>query len=181
MRVVERVTALVLPILSDLGLDLYDVEHTGGTLRVMVDRPGGVDLEALALATRLISRELDHDDPLPGRYTLEVTSPGLERPLRTPAHFARAAGQRVTVRTRPEVEGPRRVDGVLRLADDAGVVIALDSGDRRLRYDEIERARTVFEWAPAERGAGRSTVRPGKPGAATAKRPVPTIRKTGGS
>src|SRR5689334_5070475 len=93
---VGRVTRLVSPILSDLHLDLYDLEYRGGTLRITIDAPAdsaatpaadevresddeggakrGVDLETIALATRLISRELDHEDPVPGHYTLEVTS-----------------------------------------------------------------------------------------------------------
>jgi ribosome maturation factor RimP len=80
---IQRVRELVHPIASDLDLDVYDIEQRGGTLRVTLDTrpgaPGSVDLEQLSLATRLISRELDHADPVPGRYTLEVTSPGVER------------------------------------------------------------------------------------------------------
>src|SRR5262245_22369371 len=86
---ISKVRAIVEPIVSDLSLDLYDLEQRGGTLRVTLDtRPGSpssVDMEQLSLATRLISRQLDHDDPVPGHYTLEVTSPGVERSLRTPA------------------------------------------------------------------------------------------------
>jgi ribosome maturation factor RimP len=157
MTVVERVRAVVSPLLADLGLEVYDVEHAGGTLRITVDREGGVDLDTIALATRIVSRELDHTDPMPGRYTLEVTSPGLERNLRTPAHFERAVGTVVNVRTHPDVEGERRVRGELVVADDDGVTVRQDDGvERRLRYDEIERARTVFEWGP--------TPRPAKPG-----------------
>jgi ribosome maturation factor RimP len=157
MTVVERVRAAVSPLLADLGLEVYDVEHAGGTLRITVDREGGVDLDTIALATRIVSRELDHTDPMPGRYTLEVTSPGLERNLRTPAHFERAVGTVVNVRTHPDVEGERRVRGELVVADDDGVTVRQDDGvERRLRYDEIERARTVFEWGP--------TPRPAKPG-----------------
>ena len=94
----SRVSAqLVAPIASDLGLDLYDVEQRGGTLRVTLDTPAGADagvtLDELALASRLVSRELDQADPIPGRYTLEVTSPGVERALRTPAHFQRELGK----------------------------------------------------------------------------------------
>jgi len=154
MTVAERVRTIVSPLLADLGLEVYDVEHTGGTLRVTVDREGGVDLDTIALATRIVSRELDHADPIPGRYTLEVTSPGLERTLRTPAHFERAVGSVVNVRTLPEVEEPRRVRGELTGADDDGITVKQDDGGaRRLRYDEIERARTVFEWGPAPRPA----------------------------
>ena len=91
---VDRLRSIVTPIVADLGLDLYDIEQRGGTLRVTVDtQPGserGTDLDELALVTRSVSRELDHVDPIPGRYTLEVTSPGVERALRTPERFARA-------------------------------------------------------------------------------------------
>ncbi|HEX9258800.1 MAG TPA: ribosome maturation factor RimP [Acidimicrobiales bacterium] len=165
MGVVERVSALATPLLADLGLEIYDIEHGGGTLRITVDRVGGVDLEAIAVATRVISRELDHTDPIPGRYTLEVTSPGLERTLRTPAHFRKAVGTTVSVRTHPHVEGSRRAHGVLQAADDDGITV-LDTevpGERRLRYDDIERARTVFEWGPTPKRApakGSSSARP---------------------
>jgi ribosome maturation factor RimP len=160
MSVVDRVQQLIAPLLGDLGLEVYDVEYTGATVRVTVDRPGGVDLDAISLATRLISRELDHADPIPGRYTLEVSSPGLERALRTPAHFRSAVGSTVTVRTRPEVDGDRRARGVLTEADDDGVVLHLEDGtDRRLAHHEIERAKTVFEWGPAARPAHAPTHR----------------------
>ena len=106
-----------MPIVTDLRLDLYDLEFKGGVLRVTIDTPpgspGGVDLEAIALATRLISRDLDHHDPMPGHYTLEVTSPGLERTLRTPAHFRREVGKTVAIRLRDTAGDARRVQGVL--------------------------------------------------------------------
>jgi ribosome maturation factor RimP len=153
----ERVKALVVPIIADLGLDLYDFEYAGGVVRVTLDKPGGVDLEAIALATRLISREMDHVDPISGRYTLEVSSPGLERNLRTPSHFQRIVGWTVNVRTHALVEGDRRLQGVLSAADDDGITVTFTKGkeplERRLAYGEIERARTVFEWAKTEKAA----------------------------
>jgi ribosome maturation factor RimP len=121
----------------------------------VVDKPGGVDLAVIADATRLISRELDHADPIPGRYQLEVTSPGLERTLRTPAHFQGALGATVKVRTHAHVEGERRSEGKLTTADDQGITITIttagrdESSTRRLAYADIERARTVFLWEPA--------------------------------
>lgn len=167
MGVVEQVQALVTPVLADLGLELYDLEHAGGTLRVTVDRPGGVDLDALATATRLISRQLDEVDPVPGRYTLEVTSPGLERSLRTPEHFRRAVGSTVAVRTRAGVEGPRRVTGVLAAADDDGITVDVvdgpEAGSHRLAHPDIERARTVFEWAASPK-PGSARRRPARSG-----------------
>ena len=158
MAATDRVRPFVLPVLSDLGLDLYDLEHAGGVLKVTVDKEGGVDLEAIALATRLISRELDQHDPFPGRYTLEISSPGLERPLRTPDHFRRVVGWTINVRTHAHVDGDRRVQGVLKAADHHGITVTIvegtSLGERKLAYPDIERAKTVFEWAAAERPVG---------------------------
>ena len=154
----EQVRALVEPLLATQGVDVVDVEQLGATLRVTVDRPGGIDLDAVSDATRVVSAALDRHDPLPGRYTLEVSSPGVERTLRTPDHFQRFVGSTVNVKTRPEVEGERRVEGTLETADDDGVVV----DGRRLAYDDIEKARTVFVWAPAERGKSKHGSKAGR-------------------
>ena len=159
---VERVRAVVEPIVAAADLELYDVELAGGTLRVLVDRSGGVDLGVLGEVTRAVSEALDADDPLPGRYTLEVSSPGLERRLRTPEHFAAALGKQVRVRTVAGTEGERRVEGELTAADGDGVVLATADGERRVAYADVERARTVFEWGPTPPpGAGRQKRRKG--------------------
>jgi len=160
---VQRVRALVGPIAADLDLDVYDIEQRGGTLRVTLDtRPGspaGVDLHQLALATRLLGRELDHDDPVPGSYTLEVTSPGVERTLRTPAHFQREIGKTVTIRLADVSAEQRRLEGVLVAADERTATIrtvtADDVVDRVVELAGVDRARTVFEWGPQPK--------PGKP------------------
>ncbi|HEY5244089.1 MAG TPA: ribosome maturation factor RimP [Acidimicrobiales bacterium] len=144
----DDLTDALSPVLADLGLDLVDVEVTGRVVRVLVDRDGGVDLDALASANRAVSVELDRLDPMPGRYTLEVSSPGVERRLRTPAHFARAVGETVTVRTHPDTTDVRRLQGVLATTDDDGVVLETGDGPVRIAYEQIERARTVFEWGP---------------------------------
>ena len=149
MSVTERVIRLVEPICDDLGVEVVDVEHAGGILRVTVDRDGGVDIDSISLITRELSRALDHEDPVPGRYTLEVSSPGLERPLRRPVHFQRAAGQRIKVKTKPHVDGERRVEGTLASAGDEGIEVVTDDGaTRSLHYDDIEKANTVFVWGP---------------------------------
>ena len=152
----QRVRALVDPIATDLDLDVYDVEQRGGTLRVTLDtRPGAaasVDLEQLSLATRLISRELDQADPVPGRYTLEVTSPGVERSLRTPAHFRREVGKTVSIRLANVDAEQRRLEGVLVAADDTTATIRVDGGSEPVEHviplATIDRARTVFVWGP---------------------------------
>jgi ribosome maturation factor RimP len=139
------------PLLEARGLDLIDVELHGSELTVFVDREGGVNLDTLGEATRAISAALDEIDPLPGRYTLAVSSPGLERRLRTPAHFVRAVGEAVTVRVHAGTSDVRRVKGTLESADETGFTLVgpdLPDGSLRIAYDEIERARTIFEWGP---------------------------------
>jgi ribosome maturation factor RimP len=157
--VIARVSRLVAPIASDLGLEVYDVEQRGGTIRVTLDTPpgspSGVSLDALALATRLVSRELDHEDPVPGRYTLEVTSPGVERTLRTPAHFQREIGKTITIRLRDVDSADRRIEGVLISADDTTATLQVEDSpnglptEKVVHLSQIDRARTVFVWGPA--------------------------------
>jgi ribosome maturation factor RimP len=149
----ERVARIVAPVAERLGLELYDVDQPGGTLRIMLDRPGGVDVGTLSDASREISRLLDEADPIAGSYTLEVSSPGLERPLRTPAHFAAAIGEEVKIKLRPEVEGERRADGVLIAADGGTATVATDEGARVLSLGDVAKAHTVFVWDRSARPA----------------------------
>jgi ribosome maturation factor RimP len=146
VSVAERVSSIVEPLLAPRHLELVDVEFASAHLRITLDQAGGIGLDTLGEVTKEISRALDADDPVPGRYTLEVSSPGLERRLRTPAQFARAVGETVAVRTHPGVE-PRRITGTLVESDDDGFTVRTDDDpERRLGYDEVERARTVFDW-----------------------------------
>ncbi len=124
MGQIEMVRELVEPVLAAEGLELFDCELKPGLLRVTVDAPGGVNIDRLGQLSQRLSRLLDERDPIASHYTLEVSSPGLERSLRTPEHFRKAVGTTITIRTRGEVEGDRRVQGVLDSADDEGVVLA---------------------------------------------------------
>jgi len=145
----EALYTALLPAVTALDLELVDVELTSSVVRVTIDRRGGVDLDALAAANRALSGVLDSIDPLPGRYTLEVTSPGLERRLRTPAHYANALGEVVALRLLPGAGETRRVQGTVVAADGRAVSLAgpeLAGGELTVPYDRIERARTVFEW-----------------------------------
>lgn len=161
----RRVRDIVEPIAADLQLDVYDVEQRGATMRVTLDTvpgsPGGVDLDQLALATRLISRELDHQDPIPGKYTLEVTSPGVERSLRTAAHFQREIGKIVSVRlantARDAGADSRRFQGELVAADEHRATFRVDGADRVVDLDSIDRAHTVFEWGPKPKPGGKKS------------------------
>lgn len=176
---IAKVTTLVAPIVADLKLDLYDLEMRSGTLRITLDSPpgseGGISLDRLALASRLISKELDAADPMPGRYTLEVTSPGLERSLRTPAHFQRELGKTIAVRLRDVVNDERRLTGELVEAGATTMSMRLTEPPaaagqlRSVAYEQIDRARTVFVWGPAPKpGKGPKAPKPAKPAAAPA-------------
>jgi ribosome maturation factor RimP len=151
--VISRITAMVAPILTDLGLDLYDIDFNGGILRIVVDTPpggpSGVSIDTIALVTRQLGRELDHDEnAVPGKFTLEVSSPGLERTLRTPAHFQREIGKTVSIRLRHEVDGRRRVGGVLVGANESAAEVRLDDNLQTVSvaYSSIDKAKTVFVW-----------------------------------
>ena len=149
MTVTDELQEAIREVLAGHGLDLYDLELSGTLVRVTVERAGGVDLDALAGANKAVSSVLDALDPIQGRYTLEVSSPGVERRLRHPGHFAGAVGERVSVRVRRDGGDVERVHGELASADDEAVVVEgpeVPGGSVRVPYEEIDRARTVFEW-----------------------------------
>ena len=134
-------------LLSNLGLQLYDLEMVKGTLNVVVTKSSGVDLESLTRANRAISEWLDANDPIEGRFTLDVSSPGLERRLRTFNHFESAVGEVVTLRELREGEPTRRLEGVLVAANDQFVTLDdVSSGRVEVAITSIERGRTVFKW-----------------------------------
>jgi ribosome maturation factor RimP len=148
-RDAEMLYGELTPVVTALGLELIDVELSAATVRVTVDRDGGVDLDTLATANRVVSGALDRIDPMPGSYTLEVSSPGLERRLRRPAHFTRALGETISVRLLAGSGEVRRLRGRLAEADEHGVRVEgpeVPGGSAHVAYDRIERARTVFEW-----------------------------------
>ena len=153
MADLEAVRAAVEPVLSRLGLELFDLELIGSgrarTLRLSVDRAEGLDLEALAAASEPVSVALDAADAIGGPYTLEVSSPGLERPLRRPDQFRRYVGTEISVKSKEALSGARRHRGVLLEADDEGVVLDVEGEARRFPYEGIAQAKTVFEWGPA--------------------------------
>ena len=165
--VIQRVRGIVESITSDLELDLYDLEQRGNVLRVTIDTPpgseAGVDMNQIALATRLISREMDHQDPIPGKYTLEVTSPGVERTLRLPWHFQREIGKTVNVRLADTSAQQRRFEGVLVAADETTATVQVVDGtelvERVIEIAAIDRARTVFVWGPTPKPGGKGSAK----------------------
>lgn len=145
-----RLWALLEPFLAREGLELEDVEILGGgrsrVLRVTIDAEGGIGLDRIADASRAISRLLDEEDPVSGSYTLEVSSPGLERKLRRPAHYRKARGREVVVKTFAPVDGERVHRGVLAEADEDGFLVETADDRRRFAFAEVASAKTVFRW-----------------------------------
>jgi ribosome maturation factor RimP len=148
----EAVERLVRPVVEAAGLELWDVslgkEAGRMVLRAFVDRDGGIDLDTISSISERISRRLDLEGFSPDRpYSLEVSSPGLERALREPRHFERSVGQTVKVKTAAPVGGRRTHEGALVSADSEAIVIASDGGELRVSYADIASARTVFDWS----------------------------------
>lgn len=151
MGALEEVRDLAQAVARRRSLRLWDVEMGGQpgrhVVRVFVDADGGIDLDTVAEVSEELSRGLDLRDPIPGRYTLEVSSPGLERTLRSPEHFELSVGTKVVVKTKePMVGNSHRIEGVLEGAGVKSVTIEVESERVDVPYDAIKSARTVFEW-----------------------------------
>ncbi|HEX2293980.1 MAG TPA: ribosome maturation factor RimP [Actinomycetota bacterium] len=153
MSALEEVRDLAEAVARRRSLRLWDVEMGGqpgrAIVRVFVDSDDGVDLDTVAEVSEEISRGLDLRDPIEGRYTLEVSSPGLERSLKAPDHWRASVGKRVVVKTKEKVAGDsHRLDATVDAATDDEVVLRTDGDGARvsLPYGVIRSARTVFEW-----------------------------------
>jgi len=152
----EGIRSLVEPALTSAGLELWDVEIGRGIVSIRVDRPGGgVDLDSLAaLTNRVLSPLLDgHPDLVPaGQYQLEVSSPGVERTLRTVEQYRRYVGSEIAVKTSLPIAGGRRHQGRLVAVDEQSIRLAPAEAPTdvlEVRHDQIDRARTVFVWGPS--------------------------------
>lgn len=139
-RLVAEIEAELRPAFPDVEVVDLDVGKAGGTLTLFIDRPGGVDLELCAAVSEAL-------DELRARYSLEVSSPGLDRRLRTAAHFAAALGQNVAVRLARPRDGRSNYRGVVTAAGADDVTLALGGGDVRLPLDDIATAHVVYDFA----------------------------------
>ena len=145
----DRLIARFEPELQGLGYELVDVEFApgpgGGTLRFYIDKlsqvDGGIDAEDCASASHALLDSIEADDPLPGDYSIEVSSPGLDRVLRTPEHFARFVDSRVKVELAVPRDGRKRFTGMLRRADGEHIEMDVDNFSVSIRLAEISKAR----------------------------------------
>ena len=141
----EQLTALIEPVVERLGFELVELEYGAGRghalLRLFIDREGGITVDDCTRVSREVSALLDVEDPIPTAYTLEVSSPGFDRLLRTRAHFGRFVGSRVFVELKEPRAGRRRYTGTLLTVDDAGIALEVDREHVAVAFDEIGKAR----------------------------------------
>lgn len=186
MAIPETVTELLGPVVATLGVELVDVEWSGSTLRVVVDAEDRITTEQLTQVNRLVSPILDQHDPIPGRYTLEVSSPGVERVLHRFEHYRRAIGEDVVVKMQPGIE-PRRFKGTLRAATETTIelsVVEIDGVDlpsdemHEIVVDDVAKARTVFNWGPGPKPGKKPAGQNKKKSASKKNAPGNTAKNT---
>ncbi len=172
----DEIAALLSPTVESLGLELLGIEYLpapgGAVLRVYIDVPEaeaaarGVGIEDCEAVSREISAQLDVADPISGNYTLEVSSPGLERPLFGASQFARFVGESAKATLKLPLDGRRRLQGAILRVDGSTIVFDVDGAEFAVDAANIDKARLVPDWvalglAPAVDKSGRDA-RPGK-------------------
>ncbi len=143
-----ELTNLLTPVVTDLGLECLGVEYSpsqgNGLVRVYIDAASrAVTVEDCEAVSRQVSATLDVNDPIPGRYTLEVSSPGLDRPLYTPGQFARIAGQSAKVEVNLAIAGRRRFQGPILAVEGEDVILEQDGTPVRIAHANIHKAKLV--------------------------------------
>ncbi len=144
----EKVTQLIEPTVQALDLELWGVEHASqgkySVLRIFIEREAGVTIDDCERVSRQASAIFDVEEPIAGEYTLEVSSPGIDRLLFTPQQFQRYRGEEVSVRMRTPVDGRRKFKGTLTDIVDDIIHIQVDGSDFELPHGDIEKANIVY-------------------------------------
>lgn len=162
----NEIAALLAPTVEALGLVLLGVEYLpapgGAVLRLYIDLPEGADrqvgIEDCEAVSREVSAQLDVSDPVSGHYTLEVSSPGVDRPLFTPAQFARFTGEEAKVGLKLPQDGRRKLQGRIVRTEGESIVFLVDGAEWMVPMENIEKARLVPDWA----ALGMAPKKPGK-------------------
>jgi ribosome maturation factor RimP len=146
----KQLQAIIEPAVTALGYELVGVEYISqgkhSVLRVYIDQEEGITVDDCAAVSHQVSAVLDVEDPIKGVYTLEVSSPGLDRPLFTEAHYERYLGNMAEIRLRSPVDGRRKFKGRLQAVRDGQVEIEVDGERHTLALDNVEKAHLVHEW-----------------------------------
>ena len=155
--VVGRVWQIAEPLVTEYGMEIVDIDYRregrGSVLRFYLDREeGGVTVGELAAMSRRLGDVVEVHDVVPGRYLLEVSSPGVNRRLRQPAHFRRYLGKRVRVRTVERSDGRRSFVGALRAVEVGGIMISANEGDVFIAFENIAQANYEHDFAAEPMG-----------------------------
>ncbi len=146
----DKIKAIAAPLFNSLGVELFDIEYggaqRGGLLRIIIDKEGGVSLDDCAKVSRYLSRALDLEDIISHRYTLEVSSPGLNRPLKRREDFFRYLGKRVKLKTLGPTKNQEIFKGKLSGFEGDTIFLELDHGvEHQIQYDQITQANLEIE------------------------------------
>jgi len=144
----KAIRDLVRGVVEPMGYELVGVQYLtgqpgGNVLRVYIDKEEGVQLDDCTVVSHQLSGVLDVEDPIPGNYNLEISSPGLDRPLFTPEHYQRYIGQQVNIKLDPSIGGRRKYKGTLMGIEDGTVEVEVDGEVYSLDLDDIRDARLV--------------------------------------
>jgi ribosome maturation factor RimP len=146
----DDIEQIIEPAVAALGFELLGIDFiTQGRhslIRLYIDSDNGVDVENCADVSRQVSAVLDVEDPINGEYTLEVSSPGIERPLFKPEHFTRVIDQIIAVRLSIPLNGRRKFKGELTEVREDGITIVFDDSEIRIGFNEIDKANLVARW-----------------------------------
>jgi ribosome maturation factor RimP len=150
---VRRVWQLAAPLAAREGMEIVEIElrreggRAGRVLRLYLDKEGGPNMDDLGRVSRALSDVLDAEDAVDGAYTLEVSSPGINRPLTRPEHFARFVGKRIRVRTRDMIGGRRSFLGILGEVVDDKIVLTQDGAEFQIPFSMIEKSNYEHDWS----------------------------------
>ena len=150
---VERVWRLAAPLAAREGMEIIDIEfrreggRSGRVLRLYLDKEGGPNMDDISRVSHALSDVLDSDNAIETAYTLEVSSPGINRPLRRPEHFSRFLGKRIRVRTRDMIDGRRSFLGVLSEVAEHGIKLAQDGKEYSILFSMIEKSNYEHDWS----------------------------------
>ncbi len=145
-----QLQAIIEPAVTALGFELVGIEHLSqgkySMLRIYIDHEDGINVDDCAEVSRQVSAVLDVEDPIKGEYTLEVSSPGLDRPLFSEEHFHRYSGSLADIRLRVPFEGRRKFKGRLHGVEQGKVLIEVDGVEYVIPLNDIEKANLIHEW-----------------------------------
>jgi ribosome maturation factor RimP len=146
----DQLQAIIAPAIEALGFELLGIEYLAqgrhSLLRLYIDSESGIDVDDCATVSHQVSAVLDVEDPIHGEYTLEVSSPGLDRPLFSLEHYQRFLGEMVKLRLHMAVEGRRKFTGLLKAAEGDEICVEVDGEEYHIPIDNIEKANLVPQW-----------------------------------